>query len=192
MKKCYIGLGGIGCRSVLEMETQSREDELYIYIDSDKGSAAAYPDGRTYLFEADCFKDEANAVISFVEKAFEARAWNKEEVDVVFATSSCGSFGAAIALEAAEDITGWLYADLVIKEMKAAIVAFSHKYLEGFLPSPMYESMKRQTAALVSAYRAIPEHERVATLRVVYSEQEEKSSLLRMDDAQLAALEEIC
>ena len=110
MKRCYIGVGGIGCRLLQEYEKTRNDQDRFIYID-------AVPDDLHYLGErtGECYaltnqkygcslriigKDEIKAVIyngampKFIDDFFLA-----DELEVVFVTTTFGGFGSAVVYE---------------------------------------------------------------------------------------------
>lgn len=110
MKRCYVGVGGIGCRLLKEYEENYNSQDRFIYID-------AVPDDLHCLDEktGECYaltnqkygcslriigKDEIKAVIyngampNFIDNFFLA-----DELEVVFITSTFGGFGSAVVYE---------------------------------------------------------------------------------------------
>lgn len=109
MSRCYIGVGGIGCRLLKKFEsTQQDTCDRFIYID-------AVPDDLHYLGQGENYaltnqkngcaqriigKDEIKAVIyngtmpDFVDEFFLT-----EDLEIVFITSTFGGFGSAVVYE---------------------------------------------------------------------------------------------
>lgn len=110
MKRCYVGVGGIGCSLLKEYEKTRNGQDKFIYID-------AVPDDLHCLDEktGECYaltnqkygcslriigKDEIKAVIyngampKFIDDFFLA-----DKLEVIFVTTTFGGFGSAVVYE---------------------------------------------------------------------------------------------
>ncbi|MBQ9922366.1 MAG: toll/interleukin-1 receptor domain-containing protein [Clostridia bacterium] len=108
MKKCYIGVGGIGCRLLRECEKTQNEQNRFIYIDAVPDDSYDLGGGEVYALtnqKNGCAqrivgKDEIKAIIyngtipDFVDDYFLS-----QELEVVFITTTFGGFGSAAAYE---------------------------------------------------------------------------------------------
>ena len=110
MKRCYVGVGGIGCRLLKEYEKAKNGQDKFIYI-------GAVPDDLQCLDEktGECYaltnqkygcslriigKDEIKSVIyngtmpNFIDDFFLA-----DKLEVIFVTTTFGGFGSAVVYE---------------------------------------------------------------------------------------------
>lgn len=106
MKRCYIGVGGIGCRLLKEYEKTQNQDR-YIYIDADlhclgKGTEECYAlTNQKYGCSLRIIgKDEIKSVIyndampKFIDDFFLS-----DKLEIVFITTTFGGFGSAVVYE---------------------------------------------------------------------------------------------
>lgn len=108
MNYCYIGVGGIGCRTLKEYEIVSNHNSRFIYINAVSGDLNCLGAGERYALtnqKNGCFqriigKDEIKAVIyngsmpNFVDEFF-----LRDELEIVFITTTFGGFGSAVIYE---------------------------------------------------------------------------------------------
>ncbi len=119
MCRCYIGVGGIGCRLLKEYEKSHSTQDKFIYIDAvpadlqslGKGANYALTNQKNGCAQRIIGKDEIKAVIyngsmpNFIDLFFLA-----EELEVMFITSTFGEFGSATVYELSD------YYDVKIKK----------------------------------------------------------------------------
>lgn len=108
MKRCYVGIGGIGSRLLKEYEKTQGHQDRFIYIDAVPSDLHFLGEGENYALtnqKNGCTqriigKDEIKAVIyngsmpDFVDEFF-----LNEELEVVFVTTTFGGFGSAVVYE---------------------------------------------------------------------------------------------
>ena len=110
MKRCYVGVGGIGCRLLKEYEKASINQDRFVYIDATPDDLHCLDEktGESYALTNQKYgcslriigKDEIKAVIyngampNFIDDFFLA-----DELEVVFVTTTFGGFGSAVVYE---------------------------------------------------------------------------------------------
>lgn len=122
MRKCYIGIGGLGTKLLKEFEESHSCGDMFVYIDAVPEDLAALGEGRRYALSNQkhgCYqrivgKDEIKAIIyngrmpDFIDDYFLA-----EQLELVFVTSTFGGFGSATVFEISD------YYSLKIKNYRA-------------------------------------------------------------------------
>lgn len=110
MKRCYVGVGGIGCRLLKEYEKASINQDRFVYIDATPDDLHCLDEktGESYALTNQKYgcslriigKDEIKSVIyngtmpNFIDDFFLA-----DELEVVFVTTTFGGFGSAVVYE---------------------------------------------------------------------------------------------
>jgi len=108
MRRCYIGVGGIGCRILKEYEKEQNSQDRFVYFDAVPDDLHHLGDGEKYALTTQkngCAqriigKDEIKAVIyngampNIIDDFFLA-----DELEVTFITTTFGGFGSAVVYE---------------------------------------------------------------------------------------------
>lgn len=108
MRKCYIGVGGLGCKLLREFEESAPAGARYIYIDVVQGDLDCLGDGEHYALDRqkDSYifrgigKDSIRAAIyrgkmpDFVDSFF-----LEGDLDLTYVLSAFGGFGSAVIFD---------------------------------------------------------------------------------------------
>ena len=108
MNRCFVGIGGIGCRLLKEHEKLQNNQDRFVYMDAVSDDLRLLGDGENYALtnqKNGCTqriigKDEIKAVIyngsmpDFIDQFFLS-----EELEIIFITTTFGGFGSAVVYE---------------------------------------------------------------------------------------------
>lgn len=150
MKRCYIGVGGIGCRQLKEYEKRQDNTDRYVYMDAVSEDLEWLEDGERYALTKQkfgCFqrivgKDEIKAIIydnampKIVDEFFLS-----DELEVVFVTSTFGGFGSAAIYELSDyygfKIRNYRRNHDITSEFSCKVIAFPLRnfgYFHNYIP----------------------------------------------------------
>ncbi|MCR5836236.1 MAG: hypothetical protein K6G88_07010 [Lachnospiraceae bacterium] len=132
---CYVGIGGIGCRTIKDLCKKTEIDEKFcFYIDTDVGISEIESKNK-YIVEGLEYGSSVcrNIGRSFIKKVLYSRKMDAffEEImsnkpdEIYFVLSSFGGFGSAIATEIIEYLTV-NYTGLIFNY---EVIAFNEKFM---------------------------------------------------------------
>lgn len=149
MKRCYIGVGGIGCRLLKEYEEKHNSQDRFIYIDAVQNDLQNLGPGENYALtnqKNGCTqriigKDEIKAVIynglmpNFIDEFF-----LEDNLEIVFITTAFGGFGSAVVSELSDyyslKIKNYRTNNNVVTKVIYRVIAFPLESVEALNGAP--------------------------------------------------------
>lgn len=133
VKKLYVGLGGIGCRTlrVFEKETKKSDSVRFLYLDNDVYTENDLPEESFFCFDvnklikATPFEYQGIDMDSYFANEF----FDADKIELIFVTSSFGDFGSKNLFEIANFISSTILTSNLCRQFSVSIKAlvFSHE-----------------------------------------------------------------
>lgn len=164
MKKLYIGLGGIGCRSLnrFEKEMKASDTVHFLYFDNDVNTGDGLP-LESFCCIASSESEESSdpkpqgvinpdSYCSIIETLPFANGFlNTDEIELVFVTTSFGDFGSKNILSIANSIASTINTKNSDRQlaihMKALVL--THENFRSLFPKMIYEFHEQNTIAFI-------------------------------------------
>lgn len=164
MKKLYIGLGGIGCRSIKRFEKEMKaSDKVHFFcFDNDANTENGLPPESFCCFDSPESEESSDPKYKgpidpalyypLIESlSFEDGFLDTDKIELVFLTTSFGEFGSKNIFDIANSVASSINAknpgrQLAI-HMKALVL--THENFRSFFPKMIYEFHELNTVAFV-------------------------------------------
>lgn len=164
MKKLYIGLGGIGCRSIKRFEKEMKaSDKVHFFcFDNDANTGNGLPPESFCCFDSPESEESSDPKYKgpidpalyypLIESlSFEDGFLDTDKIELIFLTTSFGEFGSknifGIANSVASSINAKNPDRQIAIHMKALVL--THENFRSFFPKMIYEFHELNTAAFV-------------------------------------------
>lgn len=123
MKKLYVGLGGIGCRTLrmFEKESKPSDSARFLYLDSDIYTGYDLPSDSFF-----CFDNEKLNKLNFesvTDNYFSDNYFDDNKMELIFVTSSFGDFGSKNLFNIANFISSSIIASNLCRQFSVSIKA---------------------------------------------------------------------
>lgn len=169
MKKCYIGLGGIGCKTLRKFEENVISDSKFVYLDAvledlnELGECEKYAvtNQKFGCYQRFIGKDEIKAAIysgqmpDFIDDFF-----LNPELELVFVLSSFGGFGSAAACELTDyygaRVKEYRKTNDVTQEFLCKVIAFPYvifDYIANYLPPEKSVGFETNEIEFINEFR---------------------------------------
>lgn len=173
MKKCYIAVGGLGCRNLKQFEkkTQANSDIKYIYMVKDRTIEPCLNDDDTIIQLAK--KVEGNVIFTSQETIFEfinnkkledvfpvEFLKNEDEVDIIFISVSFGTLGSFVT-DIAFKIRRLLKECYNLHKLNIRIIALSHDFYRNIFKDSEIEHFSCDTKRVIEHYMQLCSKENI-------------------------------
>ncbi len=123
VKKLYVGLGGIGCRTLRMFEKESKPSDSvrFLYLDSDIYTGYDLPSDSFF-----CFDNEKLNKLNFesvTDNYFSDNYFDDNKIELIFVTSSFGDFGSKNLFNIANFISSSIITSNLCRQFSVSIKA---------------------------------------------------------------------
>lgn len=159
VKKLYVGLGGIGCRTLRMFEKESKPSNSvrFLYLDSDIYTGYDLPSDSFFCFDV----NKLSKVTPYEYQGIDMDAYfadeffGADEIELVFVTTSFGDFGSKNLFDIANFISSSLITSNLCRQITVAVKAlvFSHENFISLFPEIGNKINELNTLSFKNEYR---------------------------------------
>ncbi|MBQ8830759.1 MAG: TIR domain-containing protein [Oscillospiraceae bacterium] len=212
MKKCYIGVGGVGCRALKEFVRFSDSDGVrFLYVDSDKRENHEFDDSdervlfENYPYGTGCLRALGRDMFrhSLYKGEFPDVVddfFDTDEAELRFITTTFGGFGSAVVLELADYISARIKkiaGDEVV--IRTEVIAFTQEFYRNMFPAELMKIHEMNTVEFMNEFNVKAAKKSVyfpeVSLYAVYSDKlsiGDFPKVIGYDSAELKVLDTKC
>lgn len=155
MKKLYVGLGGIGCRTLRTFEKESKPSDSvrFLYLDSDIYTGYDLPSDSFFCFENKELNKENFEWLT--DNYFSDVYFDANKTELIFVTSSFGDFGSQNLFNIANFISSSIITSNLYRQFSVSIKAlvFSHENFGSIFSETENKINELNTLKFVKEYR---------------------------------------